>query len=28
VGSDNVDAVRDALRAYGEVADADASTVP
>jgi uncharacterized membrane protein len=28
VGSESVDAVRDALRAYGEVADADASTVP
>ena len=28
VDSESVDAVRDALRAYGEVADADASTLP
>ena len=28
VGSENVDAVREALCAYGDVADADASTVP
>ncbi len=28
VGSENVDAAREALRAYGDVADADASTVP